>query len=315
MHSGTPVKFFVDPHGGGVADIDISPDALYIATLGVKSDEDAQTLALWEWTVGRQKPLYEKKCPVKEPQTCVRFNENDIREIATNGKKSVVFWNWSSKELIPTCPLARDSAFLRGTGTFTQTIFKPDSTQAITATTSGDIVIWDVSQDEEFDETVRRASKVVNLNNGNGINVIGLQSGLIWTGGNDGFVKFYDLQLRIVAWFEDLKGGPVTSVSFCVNSASEGNFVIPNFTVGTTKALVISVDASSFDALEPESRRGIVLVQGFEDRIVGIASHPSKAVFVAASETGTIQAWDHEEKRLLMVRSLPRACSSHVHCL
>jgi hypothetical protein len=36
----------------------------------------------------------------------------------------------------------------------------------------------------------------------------------IVSGGKDGFVRFYDPLLRIVAWFEDLEAGPITGVSF-----------------------------------------------------------------------------------------------------
>ena len=36
----------------------------------------------------------------------------------------------------------------------------------------------------------------------------------IVSGGQDGFVRFYDPLLRIVAWFEDLAAGPVTGLSF-----------------------------------------------------------------------------------------------------
>lgn len=44
----------------------------------------------------------------------------------------------------------------------------------------------------------------------------------IVTGGEDGFVRFFDFQMRIVAWFEDLDSGPITSISFA-------NKVIPRY--------------------------------------------------------------------------------------
>jgi hypothetical protein len=34
------------------------------------------------------------------------------------------------------------------------------------------------------------------------------------SGGSDGCVRFYDGGLRLVAWFDDIHAGPVTSVAF-----------------------------------------------------------------------------------------------------
>jgi len=46
------------------------------------------------------------------------------------------------------------------------------------------------------------------------ITFLGTIGDYIVSGAKDGFVRFYDPLLRIVAWFEDLDAGPVTSVSF-----------------------------------------------------------------------------------------------------
>ncbi len=46
------------------------------------------------------------------------------------------------------------------------------------------------------------------------ITFLGTVGDYIVSGAKDGFVRFYDPLLRIVAWFEDLEAGPVTSVSF-----------------------------------------------------------------------------------------------------
>lgn len=69
---------------------------------------------------------------------------------------------------------------------------------------------------------------------------------IIPTGGADGYVRFYDCLLRLVAWFEDLAAGPVASLSFSppafegaiVPPQSLGQFVAPDFVVGTTEGKV-----------------------------------------------------------------------------
>ncbi|CAM9252355.1 unnamed protein product [Discosporangium mesarthrocarpum] len=77
--------------------------------------------------------------------------------------------------------------------------------------------------------------------------------------GEDGTVRFYDFKFRIEAWFEDLNAGPVTSVSFAngleAKEASEGQaFHVPDFTVGTRRAYIVTCSASAFQQLDPERR-------------------------------------------------------------
>lgn len=46
------------------------------------------------------------------------------------------------------------------------------------------------------------------------VTFLGTIGDYIVSGGADGFVRFYDPLLRIVAWFEDLGAGPVIGVSY-----------------------------------------------------------------------------------------------------
>jgi hypothetical protein len=46
------------------------------------------------------------------------------------------------------------------------------------------------------------------------ITFLGTIGDYIVSGGQDGFIRFYDPLLRIVAWFEDLVAGPITGLSF-----------------------------------------------------------------------------------------------------
>lgn len=69
-----------------------------------------------------------------------------------------------------------------------------------------------------------------------------LRSNYIVAGSNDGAVRFYDMTFRLVAWFEDLQGGSVVSVSFANTLVDEheseddlDQFACPEFIVGTEK--------------------------------------------------------------------------------
>jgi hypothetical protein len=62
----------------------------------------------------------------------------------------------------------------------------------------------------------------------------------------------------------------VTSLSFSLeeNPYSEKEagtpglkFWVPNFTIGTSDALVVGIDSGIFDELNPEDRRGVLLLQ------------------------------------------------------
>ena len=116
--SGTPIKTMFQPHPHGVAAMDMSPDAMFLVTLGAPppspgdeeggagaggseydegkmgggdggGDGEPQQLALWEWTVEREGPLYVSEVPGRESHCYVRFNSTDVREIVSNGLKEV----------------------------------------------------------------------------------------------------------------------------------------------------------------------------------------------------------------------------------
>lgn len=53
--SGIPIKSIFNPHSHGIIGVDISPDALFIATLSAPAAfeserHEPQTISLWEWT-------------------------------------------------------------------------------------------------------------------------------------------------------------------------------------------------------------------------------------------------------------------------
>ena len=87
------------------------------------------------------------------------------------------------------------------------------------------------------------------------------------SGGADGHIRFFDFNFRVVAWFEDLDAGPVSSISFAhqpsaFKSAPDAELACPDFVIGTTNALIVACNAAMFGELEPDARRGTLLVQG-----------------------------------------------------
>ncbi len=80
--SAIPVRTFFDAHPGGIISLDITPDAMYIATVGAGANQD---LSIWEWTVQSDEPMCTAGITSKDVQHCVRFKRDDYTEIITNG--------------------------------------------------------------------------------------------------------------------------------------------------------------------------------------------------------------------------------------
>lgn len=375
--SGNPIKTIFQPHAHGVQALDISPDALFLVTLsavpgtapgaaGRKSSTSTgaatgsaktrvqQELSVWEWTApaaNSMGALYSSFVATEDVQHAVRFNTYDIREIVTNGRQRVIFWNWQQQRLLFYSPSLSQKDFRQVVGNFTQSIFVPDSKQALTGTEDGDLVLWDVvvqpgendgDDDEAPDPSAsganamdRKAVKIVRLAGGSelqkkvALTHLTDMDGYLVLGSSDGAVRFYDFDFRLVAWFEDMNAGPVLSVSFASGgggagqsqqrptSASDGesSFQVPEFVVATSSAFIVGMNASLFGEHEPEKRRGTLLMQGINDAIHGLAAHPLFAQVAISSYSGVVQLWDFVSKRLLMMRKFDATDKFRPQCL
>ena len=148
----------------------------------------------------------------------------------------------------------------------------------MSATADGDVVLWDCVEQGPGEPTAeRRASKVVNLHK-SAVNVLLTSGEYIVSGGSDGFIKFFDFDFRVIAWFEDLDAGPIPSLSFAhppgalKKVGASAPFTCPDFVVGTANALVISCTASMFEQGSADARRGTLLVQGQDAPVHGLAA-------------------------------------------
>ena len=333
--TGTPVKTIFNPHPNGVAALAISSDSMFLASLSnIPANEPGeQYLSLWEWSAETEgSALYTSPVPAVQSSASahksVAFNPGDAREIVTNGDKKVMFWSWENFQLSPYSPLTTTRNASAGRmGGFVSSIFLRNSTLAATSTVTGDVILWDaVSSDNggvgelskeeavlgsgpEFTETnpVKSMVKSISLCEGR-VNFISSVGDKFVVAGEDGCVRFYDFSMRILAWFEDLNAGPITSVSFATNlpgNVEEGaDFLCPDFVVGTSTSYIIGVECALFQEIEPENRRGAVLVQGIGDEVPCIATHPTMDRLVIGIYDGTLQLWDFMNRTLLMVQEL-----------
>ncbi|KAG6619353.1 WD repeat-containing protein 66 [Phytophthora cinnamomi] len=330
--SGNPIRTIFRPHANGVQAIDISPDALFLVTLSAvdREGEDSQMsgksnttarrrfdqeLAVWEWAApvsgaAVSKPLYSSLVATEDVQHAVRFNTYDVRELVTTGRQRVIFWSWAARTLLFYSPSLAQKDFRQVVGAFTQSLFVPDSAQALTGTEDGDLVLWDAVQSDNGAEIPggsfpeRKAVKIVRLAGGAephrkvALTVIVDMDGYLVLGSSDGAVRFYDFDFRLVAWFEDMNAGPLST-----RQGDDGeSFHVPDFIVSTASAFIVGMSAGLFAEHEAERRRGTLLMQGINDSIHGLAAHPRLPQLALSSYSGVVQLWDYSAKRLIMVR-------------
>jgi WD40 repeat protein len=271
--TGVPVKTIFDPHPKGVVALDFSHDASYLVTLSAPDDTGQQVIAVWEWTAAQSLPLCSAPLPAAgksasgqtTPHHCLKVNPRNEYDVVTNGPSSVLFWSWESGELTCYQPKLNAKDFQQNVAAYTTSTFV-GADSAITGTVDGDVVEWDVGFATEPSAAAgggggggaargqpRHALKIIRLGEGHTINFLAAIDDYVVAGTSDGAVRFYDLRFRIIAWFEDLNAGAVTSVSFAANRPShpaDSNpdmFSVPDFIVGTRLALVVGVEASAFE--------------------------------------------------------------------
>ncbi|KAJ3282060.1 Cilia- and flagella-associated protein 251, partial [Borealophlyctis nickersoniae] len=223
-----PIKTVFDPHEGrGVRAAEFSGDGKWLVTLG---NEEVQTLAIWDWTQESDKPV-QSIVIEGEPQTWIKFNQDDPSQLISNGLHTVNFFSWeiggsSSIQQLP--PLLSSKDFKHTPTSFTTSIFiQTDQGQALSATADGDVIMWTDRSLNNLSVTLeagrKAAVKFMRLHN-SGINILTtIKNKYIVTGGEDGFVKIYDLQFRLLLWFERLRAGPITSISFLSGWVPDGD--------------------------------------------------------------------------------------------
>lgn len=305
--SGIAVKTISNPHVRGVAAVDISPDSMLLATLSV---ELPQVFSVWEWTLDNERPLsHSTRIPSNDTQISLRFHPGDSRHILTNGSKRVFFWSIADddRSLSFFSPPSSTREFKQSVGRFTKSVFVPKTDCAVTGTTEGDLILWDRIE--------KKAIKVVRVHNST-VEVVEVIGKHIVTGGADGLIRFYDFNFHIMAWFEDLNAGPVKGISFHAFQDAEAEedpsdvfrmrFYSPDFIVNTDRALVLDVESSLFEEVDPEKRRGVLILQGQDTEVSSLSTHPELPVLAVGSVAGQLHLWNYAVKKLLLVSIFQR---------
>lgn len=192
----------------------------------------------------------------------------------------------------------------------------PGTTQAVTGTADGDLVVWDhqgISVEVGTRPTDRKAVKLMRLHQSR-LSFIASIGDFIVTGGDDGHVRFFDPMLRLIAWFEHIGAGAIRMVSFSrarprmPDPADFDAFVCPDFLVATATGAVVRLTADAFNTIDESHRRGNVVMHGLVGEIACCIAHPVRQQVLLVGCSGRLQLWSTTRQTLSAERTLD--CSS-----
>ncbi|KAL3138111.1 hypothetical protein ABBQ38_005341 [Trebouxia sp. C0009 RCD-2024] len=185
--------------------------------------------------------------------------------------------------------------------------------QAATGAHSGEIVLWTPLALDAQGKKFRKAAKILSIHSSPVYSLTRVDRFLV-SGAADGYVRFFDDRLRLVAWFEDLEAGPIKSVHFSqvaktrlegAHTPEEDYFSAPDFVVGSRTGSIVAVRSGSFEETSSDVPAHRLLLQGLANNITAFVTHPTKPRFVAAAAGGVVQTWDLLSHALVGALCLP----------
>uniref|UniRef100_A0A8D3A1A8 Echinoderm microtubule-associated protein-like 4 n=1 Tax=Scophthalmus maximus TaxID=52904 RepID=A0A8D3A1A8_SCOMX len=258
--------------------------------LSVIDDCNDHMLTVWDW---------QKKSKIAEIKTtnevvlAVEFHPTDPNTIVTCGKSHIFFWTWSGNSLA------------RKQGIFGK-YEKPKFVQCLSFLSSGDILtgdsggvllVWTRSSAETPTGKGPRAfqiSRQVKGHEGSVFCMCEMRSGTFLTGGGkDRKIILWDHELRFERDIE------VPDQYGTIRAVSEGK--VEEFLVGTSRNFILR---GTFN------EGFLVEVQGHTDELWGLASHPSRDMFLTCAQDRLVCLWKSDDHRLQWSRSL----EEHGHC-
>ncbi|KAG7208977.1 hypothetical protein KM043_015145 [Ampulex compressa] len=220
--SGMPICTLFNPHGKeGMTAARISPNAKYVVTIG---NEKCQRVYFWLWTCGRDRPdgSLELTETLADRAKEISFDENRSEYFVLTMDNNVIFLAWEDEKL-KYCR-ARIIGKIHEFGTFNASCFVPKAQTALTATSTGFILVWKSTRSNETKSDIReldaeekKHAKSIRLQKSN-ITVILHHDGMIVTGNSEGRISFYDPELRILYWCQRRGLNSIASIGFDLRS-------------------------------------------------------------------------------------------------
>ncbi|KAM7409201.1 hypothetical protein PAMA_002749 [Pampus argenteus] len=258
--------------------------------LSVIDDCNDHMLTVWDW---------QKKSKIAEIKTTnevvlvVEFHPTDPNTIVTCGKSHIFFWTWTGTSLA------------RKQGIFGK-YEKPKFIQCLAFLSTGDILtgdsggvllVWTRSSAETPTGKGPRAfqiSRQVKGHEGSVFCLCEMRSGTLLTGGGK--------DRRIVLWDHELRAErdiEVPDQYGTIRAVSEGKG--EEFLVGTSRNFILRGTFNDGFTVE---------VQGHTDELWGLASHPTREMFLTCAQDRLVCVWNSNNHQLQWSRTL----EEHGHC-
>ncbi|KAH6584921.1 hypothetical protein BASA60_000761 [Batrachochytrium salamandrivorans] len=315
-----PIKNIFDPHGGyGSLTAEFTSDSKYLVTLGA---DPIQTICVWSWSELTNDPIAILRVD-GEPQRCLRVNPNDPYEFMSNGPHSVQFYIWDkiTKEISQHAPVIDEKDFKHVPSEYTHSTFIPSLNQAMSGTVDGNVIVWAEKSldnlDIKLDKGEKAAITFIKLHDSSINFITCITDKFIVTGGEDGFIKVFDMNFRILFWCEHLAAGQISSITY--NATSKLMFddmAIPELVVSTKHSRILLLHSplknSKISAKESMPEKDISdqnmvpgitnILHGQYGQIRGLTAHPDKTIFAVGGDSGYLQIWDYTTKQILISR-------------
>ncbi|NWU42321.1 CF251 protein, partial [Hylia prasina] len=326
-YSGVPVRTIFESHSeDGVCAIAISQDAKYLVTISAAA---VQKVCVWRWTLPTEKPICSIELkPEFGHQDYVIFNPQNPHEFISNSKTQMIFYLWVISHSLHSHSawLLSPQTFKCLVGQFSQSVFHFNNTQALTGTSAGKLVVWDMDNPRTLPEELPpkphgiTATRVVSMQE-ESLTVLQVLESCIVTGDVKGQVKFYDEQLRLLTIYSHDKVGPIQSISFSTilrdppgalsgcscpfltswsdSSNSVSLMLNRNFILSTSDATMfhVATDSTNFERVTQEAKKAVN----------AIACHPQEPFVAVGSHCGLLKVWEYKQTQYLVSRIFTEA--------
>ncbi|KAG7492916.1 hypothetical protein MATL_G00019970 [Megalops atlanticus] len=276
-------------HNKGVGYINFSATGKLLLSVGV---EPEHTITVWQWQEGAK---VTSKGGHADRIFVVEFRPDSDTQFVSVGIRHIKFWTLAGGSLMykkGVIGSVEDGKMQ----TMLSVAFGANNL-TFTGAINGDVYVW---RDHFLVRVVAKAhtGPVCTM-------YTTLRDGLIVTGGKErptkegGAVKLWDQEMKRCRAFQLETGQMVENVrSVCR---------------GKGKILVGTKDGEVIEVGEKNAASNIMMNGHTRGEIWGLATHPSKDMFISASDDGTIRIWDLVDKKLLNKVSLghPAKCAAY----
>ncbi|XP_058819321.1 cilia- and flagella-associated protein 251-like isoform X2 [Topomyia yanbarensis] len=170
-------------------------------------------LQLWQWTVGSDSPddfieLPSRLGRIKNIHFCPDPGNNN--HFVVTLENAVIFGCFDPKNQKLSVAVPKKHGFQD----YNDSTFVNETSRAVSVTAAGMAIIW--SDDSQIEGPVKKQYlKYLHLKYAS-INVVKCCDQKLITGDDDGEIRFYDTQMRILYWFKQEEPEPIRTISFDV---------------------------------------------------------------------------------------------------